>query len=276
MNKMQLKKIRLIAIIFTVLIATLSLGNLYTVASRGIDFKIPEVDNVKMAYDPLNNDLIFLTDFKVKNHGAYGINNIDINAKLLNENNVKLVDFTKNDVVVPIGNDKLVDIAVALDLNKLTVLDWLKLTYKDSGFKLLIDIDASYMFNLIDVTVDEEIFIPWTSPTKMILENETIINTLFLIVENSLNKTSIVKPEYVSSVKDFIETGYYKNTYFERYVLEIIVKHISSFKKEVSTSLEVFLPKINSTLKLGFIVELDVSDGSISPTLKGVTVSIWC
>lgn len=276
MNKMQLKKIRLIAIIFTVLIATLSLGNLYTVASRGIDFKIPEVDNVKMAYDPLNNDLIFLTDFKVKNHGAYGINNIDINAKLLNENNVKLVDFTKNDVVVPIGNDKLVDIAVALDLNKLTVLDWLKLTYKDSGFKLLIDIDASYMFNLIDVTVDEEIFIPWTSPTKMILENETIINTLFLIVENSLNKTSIVKPEYVSSVKDFIETGYYKNTYFERYVLEIIVKHISSFKKEVSTSLEVFLPKINSTLKLGFIVELDVSDGSILPTLKGVTVSIWC
>ncbi len=276
MNKMQLRKIRLVAIIATVLIATLSLGNLFTVASHGVDFETPEADNVKMAYDPLNNDLLFLTDFKVKNHGAYGIDDIDVNAELLNENNVKLVDFTKNDIVVPRGNDKLVDIAVALDLDKLTVLDWLKLTYKDSGFKLMVDIDASYMFNLIDVTVDEEIDIPWTSPTKMILENETIINTLFLIVENSINKTGIVKPEQVSSVKDFIETGYYKNTYFEKYILEIIVDHISNFRKEISTSLEVFLPKINSTLKLGFNINLDVSDGSISPTLKEVTVSICC
>jgi hypothetical protein len=276
MNKMQLRKIRIVALISTILIASLSLGNLFTVASHGVDFETPEADNVKMAYDPLNNDLLFLTDFKVKNHGAYGIDDIDINAKLLHKNNVKLVDFTKNDVVVPRGNDKIVDIAVALDLDKLTVLDWLKLTYQDSGFKLRIDIDASYMFNLIDVTVDEEIYIPWTSPTKMVLENETIINSLFLIIENSLNKTSIVKPEQVSSVKNFIETGYYKNTYFERYSLEIIIDHLSNFRKQISTTLEVFLPKINATLTLGFKVELDVSDGSIAPTLKEVTVSICC
>lgn len=273
---MQLKKIRLVAIISTVLIASLSLGNLFTVASHGVDFKTPDTEEVKIAYDPLNNDLLFLTDFKVKNHGAYGIDDIDINAKLLNEKNVKLVDFTKNDVVVPRGNNKLVDIAVALDLDKLSVLDWLKLIYQDSGFKLLIDIDASYMFNLIEVTVDEEIDIPWTSPTRMILENETIINTLFLIVENSINKTSIVKPDQLYSVKNFIETGYYKNTYFERYSLEIIIDHLSKLRKEISTKLEVFLPKINSTLTLGFKINLDVSDGSISPTLKEVTVSICC
>lgn len=276
MNKKQLRKLRLVAIIFTGLIASLSLGNLFTVASHGVDFETPEADSVTIAYDPINNDLLFLTDFKVKNHGAYGIDDIDIKADLLNEKDVKLVDFAKNDVVVPRGNDKSVDIAVALDLDKISILDWLKLIYRDSSFKLLVDIDASYMFSLIDVTVDEEIVIPWTSPTRMIMENETIINSLFLIVENAVNESGIVQPEQISSVKDFIKNGYYKNTYLKRYSLEIVIDHISNYTKEMSTSLSVFLPKIDSTVTLNFKIKLNVFEESILPQMKEVTVSVCC
>ncbi len=276
MNKEQLKYIRLTAIIFSCLVASLTLCNLFTVATHGVNFETPQTENVKIAYDPLNQDLLFLTNFKVKNHGAYGIDDIDINAKLFNDNNIELVDFSKNDLVVPRGSNKLVDLAVALDLDKISILEWISLIYKDTNFKLLVDIDAAYMFNLIDITVDEEILIPWTSPLKNILENQTIINSLFTIIENAINESFIEKPSEVSVIEDIIDNKHYKNTYFDRYSIEINFDHISNFTKKMSTSLEVFLPKIDSTLKLDFNIEINLFNNSLLPKIKEVNISICC
>ena len=78
MKKEQLKIIRIIAIIFSCTIASLTLCNLITFATQGLNFEIPTDENdIKIAYDPVNNDLLFVTDFAVNNQGTYYIMKMD-------------------------------------------------------------------------------------------------------------------------------------------------------------------------------------------------------
>ena len=80
MNKEQLVYVRLVAISLSCLVATLTLCNLLTVVTHGIEFEIPDQEGFTWAIDPVEKRVLFLTSFVVKNHGAYDINDIDINA----------------------------------------------------------------------------------------------------------------------------------------------------------------------------------------------------
>jgi len=276
MKKEQLKMVRIIAIIFSCLVASLTLCNLITVTTHGVNFELPEnEDDVKIAYDPLNNDLLFITDFQVKNQGTYDINDIDIKANLYNEKGNEIIDFIKNDLVVSRGSNKNFEIVVSLDLDKVSLSEWLSLIYKDTYFKLNVDVDATYMFHLIDVTVDEEIIFPWTSPLTKFIENNSIIKDLISLIENSSAKKVINKSEDVDLVKKLLKNRFYEETYKELYKLEFEVFNISNFSKKIITKIQAYLPKIEVMLNLEFSIDIKYDKNVIFSEIKGVSIDLW-
>jgi len=276
MKKEQLKTVRIVAIIFSCLVASLTICNLITVATHGINFELPKDENdVKIAYDPVNNNLLFITDFKVNNQGTYDINDIDIKVELYNEDGVKLVDFSNKDLVVPRGCNKKFDVIISLDLDKISILEWLSLIYKDTYFRLLVDVDVAYMFNLIDVTVDEEIIFPLVSPLTSFVENNTMIKTLFSLIESTVNESSIDTVKELESVKKILNTSYYENTYKDIYKIEVNIFNISNFSKLISTKIETYLPKIDSTIDIEFDINIQYGDNEIFSKIEEVKVNLW-
>jgi hypothetical protein len=129
-----------------------------------------------------------------------------------------MISFLKEDMVVLRGSNKTFDILVSLDLNKISLLDWFTLLYQETTLKLIIDIDAKYMFNLIDFNVDEVIEIPWSPPIGTINENESLktavsgISKLLNLVEhctlkNLTNISDIISILSIPSINYSSENG---------------------------------------------------------------------
>jgi hypothetical protein len=156
------------------IVACLTLGNVLTVATHSIEVEIPDESDMNWSIDPQNKQILFRTAFSIKNRGAYDIIDIDINAKLVKENEQLLVTFSKQNMVVLRGSDKTFDIIVTLDLDTISLVDWLSLVYRDSTLQLLIDIDAKYMFGLLEFTVDEILEIPWSPPLSNLSKNSSV------------------------------------------------------------------------------------------------------
>ncbi len=275
MKKEQLKIIRIIAIVFSCTIASLTLCNLITFATQGLNFEIPNDENdIKIAYDPVNNDLLFVTDFAVNNQGTYDINDIDIKVKLYNEKGLGIVDFYKTDLVVSRGCNKKFDVIISLDLDDISILEWLSLIYKNTYFKLVVDIDASYMFKLIDVTVDEEIVFPWTSPLKSYIEKNTIIKNLFNLIEYSINNGTIDIINEYKSVEQILNTTHYMYSYGNIYNFELYTINTSDYTKSISVKIETYLPKIKSTINLEFNINLRYNSNKISIKIGEVKINL--
>lgn len=275
MKKEQLKMVRIVAIIFSCLIASLTLCNLITITTHSINFELPKDENdVKIAYDPVNNELLFITDFKVNNQGTYDINDIDIKAKLYNEKGIKLVDFSQKDLVAPRGINKKFDVVISLDLNKISILDWLSLIYKDTSFRLLVDVDVTYMFNLIDITVDENIIFPFVSPLTSFVENNTMIQNLFYLVENAVNKSPIDAVEDAEYIKTILNSDHYENNYKDIYKIEINIFNISNFSKIISTKIETYIQKIDSIVELEFDLTLKNNTNEFLSKIEEVKVKV--
>ena len=276
MKKEQLKIVRIIAIIFSFTIASLTLCNLITFATHGVNFELPEDENdIKIAYDPVNNDLLFVTDFAVNNQGTYDINDIDIKAKLYNENGVGIIDFYKKDLVVSRGCNKKFDIIISLDLDKISILEWLSLIYKDTYFKLVVDVDAAYMFNLIDVTANEEIVFPWTSPLTSIIETNTIIKNLFTLIEHSVNKSPIDIIKEYNSVEELLSINHYKFSYGNNYNFDLYTINASNHTKIISTKIEAYLPKINLIISLEFNISVTNNLNKLFLKMGEVKINLW-
>ncbi len=275
MKKEQLKTVRIVAIIFSCLIASLTFCNLITVTTHGINFELPKDENdVKIAYDPVNNELLFITDFKVNNQGTYDINDIDIKAKLYNKDGVKLVDFSQKDLVAPRGINKKFDVIISLDLDKISILDWLSLIYRDTVFRLLVDVDVTYMFNLIDITVDEDIVFPFVSPLTSFVENNTMIQSLFYLVENAVNESPMNSISKIESIKEIFNTDFYENTFKDIYKIEINILNISNFSKLISTKIETYIQKIDSTVELEFDIILKNNINELFSKIEEVKVNL--
>lgn len=275
MEKEQLKIVRIIAIIFSCTIASLTLCNLITFATQGVSFELPEDENdIKIAYDPVNNDLLFVTDFAVNNQGTYDIDDIDIKAKLYNENGVGIIDFYQKDLVVSRGCNKKFDIIISLDLDKISILEWLSLIYKDTYFRLVVDVDASYMFNLIDVTVDEEVVFLWTSPLTNFIKTNTIIQNLFALVEHSINKNPIDTIKEYNLVEKILNTTHYIISYGDGYIFELYTNNASDYTKIISTKIEVYLPKIKSTINLEFNIVVTYNFNKLFFKIEEVKINL--
>ena len=273
MNKKRLMQIRIIAICLSTVVASLTLCNLFTVATHAVSFEIPEPNDVKITIDPVNKDLVLLSNFAVNNNGAYDINDIDINAKLLNEENIELMSLSKKDLVVPRGSNKIFDLIVSLDVDKIPLLDWFSLIYEDTSFKLLIDIDASYMYNLIDLTVDEVVEIPWKSPLTNFTENKTVTQGLETIFNITAGQKDFSSEEY-NTLISFLKIANYTNSYKDIYEIDIQIKNLKEGFKELIAQIKINIPMLENEIKINFKAEICTLLNQLSSNIKEVNISL--
>jgi hypothetical protein len=190
MNRQQLTYLRVVALIMTGLLATLTIGNLFTIATKAISVTLPTEDEIEWSIDPLQKEILFRTSFSVNNQGVYDIRDIDISAQLVKKDRTPLVSYEKQDLVVLRGTNTTFDLLIPIDLDTISFFDWFSLIYKNTTLQLLLDIDALYMFGLVEFTANEAIDIPWSQPPLNLSDNKTIqtgiqgLCTLFNITQN--------------------------------------------------------------------------------------------
>lgn len=236
MNRQHLTYVRAFALVMSCVVATLTICNLFTIATKSIEVDIPTEEDISWSIDPQQKEILFRTSFAVKNHGTYDISNIDVAANLVKDNDKSLISFEKQDMIVLRGSDKTFDLLVSLDLDTISWFDWLSLMYNDTTLQLVLDIDASYMFGLVDFTVDEIIEIPWSPPIVNLSENEMVKDGM----NGVLNLLNIASNGSIPTMSDI----------FSLYTL----------------------PELNFTAENGFSFILNISD--YSDAVKKITLSI--
>ena len=151
MNKEKLKLIRIAAITMSLMLGTLTMCNLLTVMTHGIEVELPEETQYSWAIDPVDMKMIIMSEFTVKNHGAYDIKNIDITARIITDQGNELLYFEENDLAISRGSEKKFDIMLDISLNEIELENWLTLLYRDTVLSLVIDIDAEILNLSIDL-----------------------------------------------------------------------------------------------------------------------------
>lgn len=190
MNRQQLTYLRVVALIMAGLVASLTIGNLFTIATKGISVTLPSEEEIQWSIDPLQKEILFRTSFSVRNQGAYDIRDIDITAQLVKNDKTRLFSYEKQDLVVLRGTNTTFDLLIPIDLDTISFVDWFSLIYKNTTLQLLLDIDALYMYGLVEFTANEAIDIPWSQPPLNLSDNRTIqtgiqgLCTLFNITQN--------------------------------------------------------------------------------------------
>jgi hypothetical protein len=139
-------------------------------------------------------------------------------------------------MVVMHGKNTTIDLLIPLDLDKISFFDWFSLIYKNTTLQLLLDIDALYMFGLVEFTADEVIDVPWAKPPLNLSDNKTIqagVQGICTLLNISQNKS-------ISSLADIFSL--------------------------------VSLPEISYASGNGFAFYLNISD--YSATVKNITCRI--
>jgi hypothetical protein len=201
MKRQQLTYFRVVALLLAGLVATLTICNLFTIATRGISVYLPTEDDIHWSIDPVQKEILFHTTFAVKNQGVYDISDIDISAQLVKEDNTPLISFEKQDMIVARGSNTTFDLFIPIDLDTISFLDWFSLIYKNSTLQLLLDINALYMFGLIEFTANEAIAVPWSSPIPALSDNTTVqtgIQGLYSLFNLAQNKSLSTLTDIIS------------------------------------------------------------------------------
>jgi len=271
-KKDQLKYIRVVAILFSCLVASLTLCNMLTVVTHGIEVYIPEASEFSMSVDPVEKKLIFHTQFAVNNQGAYDIDDIDIHAKLLKEDNKELIVFSSNDLVVNRGSNRTFDVLVNLDLDDIAVLDWFSLVYRNTVFKLLVSIDASYMFGLIDFAVDEVFEFPWISPLYNITKDDEVVNGLYTLIDAAEND-EIKNPGDLKDILSVFSLGDFEYGSDRGYKLRIIVDDLINNLRNISCRIELPFTEQGGKLSFDFVIQFGLVDDLFSSTIMEVNIN---
>ena len=235
MNRQQLTYFRVVALIMAGVVATLTICNLFTIATKGISVDLPAEEDIHWSIDPVQKEILFRTAFSVRNQGVYDISDIDISAQLVKEDMTPLFSFEKQDMVVLRGSNTTFDLLIPIDLDKISFLDWFSLMYKNTTLQLLLDIDALYMFGLIEFTANEAIDVPWSPPLN--LSDNTTVQAG---VKGILSLLNIAQNKSIASLSDII----------------------SLFS----------LPQVSYTADNGFAFSLNISN--YSETVKNITCHV--
>jgi len=235
MNRQQLTYFRVVALIMAGVVATLTICNLFTIATKGISVNLPAEEDIHWSIDPMQKEILFRTAFSVRNQGVYDISDIDISAQLVKEDMTPLFSFEKQDMVVLRGSNTTFDLLIPIDLDKISFLDWFSLMYKNTTLQLLLDIDALYMFGLIEFTANEAIDVPWSPPLN--LSDNTTVQAG---VKGILSLLNIAQNKSIATLSDII----------------------SLFS----------LPQVSYTADNGFAFSLNISN--YSETVKNITCHV--
>jgi hypothetical protein len=266
MNRQQLAYFRVVALTMAGIIATLTLCNLFTIATKSISVEIPSEDDIHWSIDPVQKEILFRTTFSVKNHGVYDINDIDISARLMKDGTKSLLTFEKQDMVVQRGSDTTFDLLIPIDLFKIPWFDWLSLMYKNSTLTLQLDVDATYMFGLIDFTANEAIKIPWSPPPLLNFSNNTVVQEG---VTGILTLLNIAQNGSTPSLSDLISLVSLPQIYYSAENGFAFSLNISSYSETVENiTCHLIIPFLVMDGGVEFTVSILVGFDAGAPVLK--------
>ena len=253
MNKEKLKLIRIAAITMSLMLGSLTMCNLLTVMTHGIEVEIPDENQYSWAIDPVDMKMIIMSEFTVKNHGAYDIKNIDITARIITDQGNELLYFEENDLAISRGSDKKFDIMLDISLNDIELENWLTLLYRDTVLSLVIDIDAEYMFSLIHLTVDETLDRDWIAPLSGYAPEHDIMPWImgafgyyYMDIDQRIWDVQKAAVEYLMEVDEF----YYASE--DGYEILVTGQNSSDGLRELDCAITVPVDALNGDILLGY------------------------
>jgi hypothetical protein len=178
---------RMVVIALNCLLASISLINLYTIASGAVQVEIPEEEDFAWTIDTKSEEALFLTNFTVTNKGVYDIEDLDIHAIVRTEKNTMLVEYWQEDLTIPAGQIKKFNILAVLPFERIDYDEWRSLMINDSVFYLDIDISARYLWGLGTFIVDDTLEYPWDAHINKIgnKTDERVEEFIkYLVIEN--------------------------------------------------------------------------------------------
>jgi len=268
-NKRHLVYVRIVAISLSCIVAVLTLFNLLTVVTHGIDIDVPDGESFAWAVDPVEQRVLILTNFTVRNHGAYDIDEINVNARLGTDDGKTLVNLSIEDLTVSRGSDKRFDVMIPVDLNEIRLADWFPLIYADTTFNLYLDIDADYMYRLVHVTVDETLTYQWTAPLSDGAYDDVLLpglSRILTLAQDGLGSYAYTVGnaiiEYAMTIEDF-------SILTEDYAIWVNATPLSVEMRNISC--EISLPfDGQGRLDVGFVAEVGMPGSSPFAELKEV------
>ena len=193
-KKSTVVRFRMVVIALNCLLASLSLINLYTVASGAIKVDIPEETDFAWTIDTKTEEASFFADFTVENQGVYDITDLDIHAQVKTESGSLLIDYWQNDLTIPSGDVRKFDIKALMPFENIDFEEWKTLMVNDSVFYLDVDITANYLWGLGRFVVDDVLEYEWEAPLSNISNNSdsNVVEFLKYIVSENVDPAGIV------------------------------------------------------------------------------------
>jgi hypothetical protein len=193
-KKTTVVRFRMVIIALNCVLASLSLINLYTVASGAIKVDIPEETDFAWTIDTSTEEASFFADFTVENSGVYDITDLDIHARVTTESGSMLIDYWQNDLTIPSGEIKKFDITALMPFENIDFEEWKTLMVNDSVFYLDVDITANYLWGLGRFVVDDVLEYEWGAPLGNISNNsdDNVVEFLKYIVTENADPSGIV------------------------------------------------------------------------------------
>ena len=272
MEKENLKFVRIFAIALSVMLGALTICNLLTVMTHGIELEIPRENEFSWAIDPVDKKVLVMSEFTVKNKGAYDIEDIDIRAKVVTDRGLELLDYSEENLVVSSGTSRSFDLLIDISLENIALENWLTLLYRDSTINLVVDIDAEYMFGLISVTVDEVLDYGWSAPLSgYVPRNEAVPWLMSALGAYSLELSQEVwdvqrmAVEYLMDIDSFNFTD-------SGYSIDIMGSDIEGGFRSLECAITVPVEPLEGHITLRFQLHLGIVDGQAEVTVQEVSI----
>jgi hypothetical protein len=193
-KKETVARFRMVIIALNCLLASLSLINLYTVASGAIKVDIPEENDFAWTIDTKTEEASFLADFTVENQGVYDINDLDIHATITTQEGTELIDYRQENLEIPSGQVKRFNIFAIMPFENVDMDELKSLMVNDSIFYLDVDITANYLWGLGKFVVDDTLKYDWEAPFNNLgnQTDDTIVQLISYIISKNSDLDGLV------------------------------------------------------------------------------------
>lgn len=272
-RKEHADRFRLVIIALNCLMASLSMVNLYTIAAGAVAVDIPKETDFAWTVDTRYEEAVFLGNFTVENRGLYDISNLDIHAVVLSERGNELVDYVREDLIIPSGQKKTFHIEAEMPFEKIDMDEWRELMVNDSVFYLDVDIRATYLWGLGTFVVDDVLEYPWEAPLKH-LENQTDGEIVELLRDVVLGGEEV--GDFVREIsEDLVDSPLLKKIDWADASLRIESWPIAENTSRIITrlSLDIMGGRHTLTFQISFIIEQEVEGYEF--TFEGFSFDYW-
>lgn len=248
-RKKAVDRFKIGVVVLNVVLASITLVSLYSIASGGVKVKVPEADDFAWAFDTGEREVEFMANFTVANHGLYDVDNLDIRSVVSTEKGNVLIDLKMNDLRIPSGQTMDFTIDAVLPFERIDMDEWRNLMVNDSEFLMDIDISANYLWGLSTFTLDETLTYQWEAPLKRLngTVEQSYVDLLKLLLSDNAS---------IESLLDSVIERFGKNTLLDTYEWEY-----SAFRLE-------FWPLSNETKRVVARLDVELLKGAIDLTVE--------